>query len=97
MIGISVSIGLFSWVMMTALILLLQTSHIEFLKRLLSRFRQKEYVVFYDRDCGFCHFTARLLRRLDIFNRFTWADSSYEDKAPVGFKRILENFTKKNS
>jgi len=91
MIGISVSIGLFSWTMMTALILLLQGSHIEFLKSLLSRFRQKEYVVFYDRDCGFCHFTARVLRRLDVFNKFTWADSSYKGKAPQGFLSMLEN------
>ena len=91
MIGISVSIGLFSWVMMIALILLLQSSHIEFLKRILSRFRQKEYVVFYDRDCGFCHFTARVLRRLDVFNKFTWADSSYKGKSPQGFVSMLEN------
>jgi predicted DCC family thiol-disulfide oxidoreductase YuxK len=91
MIGISVSIGLFSWIMMTALILLLQSSHIEFLKRSVSRFRQKEYVVFYDRDCGFCHFTARVLRRLDVFNKFTWADSSYKGKSPQGFVSTLEN------
>lgn len=91
MIGISVSIGLFSWTMMTALILLLQGSHIEFLKSLLSRFRQKEYVVFYDRDCGFCHFTSRVLKRLDIFNRFTWADSTYSGKAPEDYQQILEN------
>jgi len=48
-------------------------------------------VVFYDSDCGFCHFTVRVLKRLDVFNRFTWADSSYEDKAPQGFVSILEN------
>ena len=28
---------------------------------------------------------------MDVFNKFTWADSSYEDKAPVGFESILEN------
>ena len=91
MIGISVSIGLFSWTMMTALILLLQSSHIEFLKGILSRFTKKDYLIFYDSDCGFCHFTARVLRRLDVFDRFTWADSSYSGKSPQDFLSILKS------
>ncbi|MBC8312391.1 MAG: DUF393 domain-containing protein [Candidatus Marinimicrobia bacterium] len=91
MIGISVSIGLFSWTMMTALILLLGYDDIALLKKFLSTFSTKNYIVFYDRDCGFCHFTARVLKRLDVFKRFTWADASFRGKAPENFAGILKN------
>ena len=63
----------------------------DILKKLISKFSVKNYIIFYDRDCGFCHFTARVLRRLDIFNRFTWADSTYSGKAPENYQGILEN------
>ena len=91
MIGMSVSIGMFSWVMMTALILLLGYDDISFLKKLISKFSTKNYIVFYDRDCGFCHFTARVIKRLDTFNRLTWADSTYSGKTPENFRGILES------
>jgi len=90
MIGISVSIGLFSWIMMTALILLLGYDDISFIKKKISLVFTKRYIVFYDSDCGFCHFTARVLKRLDLFNSITWADSTYSGKAPEKFKSILE-------
>jgi len=91
MIGISVSIGMFSWAMMTALIMLMGSEDVNILQILLSRFAKKKYTVFYDRDCGFCHFTARIIKRLDIFHNFTWADSSYKGKVPPNYIQTLEN------
>jgi predicted DCC family thiol-disulfide oxidoreductase YuxK len=91
LIGISVSIGLFSWVMMSALILLLGWEDIVIIRDWLKKVNNKEYIVFYDRDCGFCFFTARILKRLDIYNRIYWADDRYPHEAPENFKGILEN------
>ncbi len=91
MIGISVSIGLFSWVMMSALILLLGWEDIVIMRDWLKKVKNKEYIVFYDRDCGICFFTARVLKRLDIYNRIYWADDRYPYEAPDNFKDILEN------
>jgi len=90
MIGISVSIGMFSWIMMIALIMLLGSSDINYLKVVLSKFHDRNYTVFYDHDCGICHFTARLINKLDIFNRLKWADSNYNGSSPKDFKAILE-------
>ena len=72
-IGISLNIGMFSWVMMAALTLLLGKKEIELLRKILDRSRRK-YTVFYDRDCGFCHLTARILKRMDGFSHLVWAD-----------------------
>ena len=47
-IGISVNVGMFSWVMMAVLTLLLGSREIELLRKLLNRSRRK-YTVFYDR------------------------------------------------
>ena len=89
MIGLSVSIGLFSWIMIAALILLLGKHDVSFLKRLLKRVNNRKYVVFYDKDCGFCFLNARILKRFDVFNRIHWADNEYKKDAPKNFKKIL--------
>ena len=90
MILISVNIGLFSEVMFAALILLLSKQDIEYLKRLLSRFWSRKYTVFYDRDCGFCHLTARILKRMDVFSRLQWADRLIEGDKPENVDKLLE-------
>jgi len=87
---ISVNIGLFSYVMFAALILLLSKQDIEYLKRLLSRCCTKKYTVFYDRDCGFCHLTARVLKRMDVFSRLQWADRLLEGDKPENVDKLLE-------
>ena len=82
MILISVNIGLFSEIMFAALILLLSKQDIEYLKRMLYRCWSRKYTVFYDRDCGFCHLTARVLKRMDVFSRLQWADRLIEGEKP---------------
>ena len=90
MILISVNIGLFSEIMFAALILLLSKQDIEYLKRLLSRCCTRKYTVFYDRDCGFCHLTARILKRMDVFSRLQWADRLIEGDKPENVDKLLE-------
>jgi len=87
---LSVNIGFFSWVMFAALILLLSKKDIDFLTRLLSRCCRRKYTVFYDRDCGFCHFTARVIRRMDAFSRLKWADRLTEGDKPENVELLLE-------
>ena len=89
-IAISVNIGLFSWVMFAALILLLSYKDIDILKNLISRCCKRNYTVFYDRDCGFCHFTARVLKRMDVFARITWKDRLSEGEKPKNINTLLE-------
>ncbi|MDP6853425.1 MAG: DCC1-like thiol-disulfide oxidoreductase family protein [Candidatus Marinimicrobia bacterium] len=90
-IGISVGIGLFSWIMMAVLLLLLSREDLIYLKGLARRETQGSYLVFYDRDCGFCHLTARILKRLDIFRNLTWADGLYENNKPDNLLNLLES------
>ena len=89
-LAISVHIGLFSWVMLAALIFLLSKQDMDILRNLLSRCCQTRYTVFYDRDCGFCHLTARVLRRMDVFSRLTWADRLTEGNKPKNVDTLLE-------
>ncbi|MBC8257327.1 MAG: lipase maturation factor family protein [Candidatus Marinimicrobia bacterium] len=91
MIGISVGIGLFSWIMIAVVLLLLSHDDINLLKQYLSKFFRSEYIVFYDRDCGFCHLTARIIKRLDVFNRFSWADRLYGGDKPKNVLTELES------
>ena len=62
----------------------------DILRNLLSRCCTRQYTVFYDRDCGFCHLTARVLRRMDVFSRLTWADRLTEGEKPEGLDSHLE-------
>ena len=81
-IGISLYIGTFSWVMIAALMLLLSSKDIDLLKGLLMRVSSGPYIVFYDSDCGFCHQVARILRRLDLFSNLTWAGKDWDGDKP---------------
>jgi predicted DCC family thiol-disulfide oxidoreductase YuxK len=89
-IAISVNIGLFSWVMLAAIIFLISWQDMDLLSSLLSRCYKRKYTVFYDRDCGFCHFTARILRRMDVFSCLTWADRLTEGNKPKNVDKLLE-------
>ena len=89
-IGISLNIGMFSWAMMAVLLLLLGQEDMNILKNILSRFYQRKYTIFYDRDCGFCHLTARILKRMDGFVRLTWADRLTEGNKPKNIDILLE-------
>jgi len=90
-IGFSVGIGLFSWIMVAVLLLLLSREDLNYLKRLARKKSQLNYLVFYDRDCGFCHLTARILKRFDIFRKLTWADRLYENEKPENLLKLLDS------
>ena len=76
--------------MMTVLILLLGSQEIDLLKSMISKWRKRKYIVFYDRDCGFCHLTARILKRMDGFSRLKWADRLLEGNRPEKLDKLLE-------
>ena len=90
-IGISTDVGGFSWVMMSSLLLLLSKEDMDAIAYFFSKWTKCQYIVFYDKDCGFCHFTARLLNRFDIFNHITWADKDYKGKIPKNLLIQLES------
>ena len=81
-IGISLNVGMFSWIMIASLLLLLSSRDMDLIKKCLRRFSTKKLLVFYDSDCGFCHQTSRIIRRFDIFNNITWAGRSYDGEKP---------------
>ena len=89
-IGVSIGIGLFSWTMLAVIILLLSTEDMNIFSRIIGKFSSKHYIVFYDRDCGFCHLTARIIKRMDIFNKLTWADRLYDGDKPENLIKKLE-------
>ena len=91
LIEICFSIGLFGWVMFAALLLLLSQEDINIMKTILSRFCKKKYTVFYDRDCGFCHFIARIIKRMDIFSRLTWTDRLLENRQLENIDDLMKN------
>ncbi|MBT6871447.1 MAG: DUF393 domain-containing protein [Candidatus Marinimicrobia bacterium] len=91
LIEICFGIGLFGWIMFSALLLLLSQEDINIMKTMLSRCFNREYIVFYDRDCGFCHFIARIIKRMDVFSRLTWADRLTENNNPKKLNNLLKN------
>ena len=91
MIGISTDVGGFSWVMMSSLLLLLSTEDMDYLASIFRKWTKSKYIVFYDKDCGFCHFISRLFSRLDVFNHLTWADRDWNGEAPKNLTETLES------
>ena len=91
MIRFSIKIGLFSHVMIASYVLLIDYRVLDkiysFFKR---RFNRQQYILFYDSDCGFCHFTARLIKRFDVFHCLFFADSSYSEKKPANFNDLYK-------
>ena len=90
MIALSINIGLFSWVMIAVLTLLISSKDIDLAKCYLKTFIKRKYTVFYDRDCGFCHLTARILKRMDGYFCLTWSDSLHEGKKPKNLNSYLD-------
>ena len=91
LIEICFGIGLFGWFMFSALLLLLSKEDINIMKAMLSRCYNRKYTIFYDRDCGFCHFIARIIKRMDVFSRLTWADSPTGINYPTNLENLLKN------
>ena len=89
-IGISLYIGTFSWVMVSALLLLISSKDIQLLKRLVKKLSSGPYIVFYDSDCGFCHQTARIIRRMDLFGNLTWAGKDWSEDKPKEVDNLME-------
>jgi predicted DCC family thiol-disulfide oxidoreductase YuxK len=65
-------VGLFSPVMVVAYFILLTPPDFALAARALTRVAGRPIRVFYDSDCGICHLTARVLRRMDVLERITW-------------------------
>ena len=54
---------------MCTFILLIDTYFIEKIKSyFLNRYKNNKYILFYDSDCGFCHYSVRIIKRLDVFH-----------------------------
>ena len=88
-IGASLSIGLFSQTMIVSFILLLDGRIVDWIKSYVLKKNNKKYILFYDSDCGFCHYTARVIKRLDIFHRIKFANQNYsEEKKPDNFEKL---------
>jgi len=92
-IRLAIKVGLFSYVLMCTFILLIDTYFIEKIKSyFLNRYKNNKYILFYDSDCGFCHYSVRIIKRLDVFHRIIFADKTYEGKKPLRVKETL-NFS----
>ena len=87
-IGISLYIGTFSWVMIAMLLLLISSKDISLLKTLMKKISTGPYTVFYDSDCGFCHQTARIIRRIDLFENLTWAGKDWSGPKPESIDKL---------
>ena len=89
-IGISLYIGTFSWIMIAGLLLLISSKDIGLLKGLLKKLSTGPYIVFYDSDCGFCHQTARIIRRMDLFGNLTWAGNDWDGEKPEALDNLRD-------
>ena len=49
-----------------------------------------KYHVFYDQDCGFCHYTVKILKKMDKFYYLSWDDCLLEGTKPENLDLLLE-------
>ena len=93
MIRLSVKVGLFSFTMLTTFTLLIDSKIYDIINRYINRYitKDKKYILFYDSDCGICHSTVRIIKRLDIFNRLFFADKNYMDKKPDIYNKVYND------
>ena len=49
-----------------------------------------KYHVFYDQDCGFCHYTVKILKKMDKFYYLSWDDCLLEGAKPENLDSLLE-------
>ena len=76
-IRITMNVGLFSQVMITTFPLLINRKIFKKTKEYIqSKHSQNKFILFYDSDCGFCHYTVRIIKRLDVYNLITF-DHAY--------------------
>ena len=90
MIRLTINVGLFSQVMITSFALLIDEKIFDWIKlQLQKRYTDKQLILFYDSDCGFCHYTIRIIKRLDVFNRIVF-DHAYSNNnlKPKEFKSL---------
>lgn len=78
-IGLFMEIGMFSWAMIAADVLLFTGAEIDFISNWVKRSCGKPITVVYDSACGFCHQVARILTRLDVYKKITWYGNDWQD------------------
>jgi len=78
--------GLYDWVMVAALPILVSPRDWEILKGWYQR-RKAPLTVYFDEDCGICLWIARLLKRLDALARLTFVANT-SDAAPPEVKAV---------
>jgi len=89
-IRIAIKIGLFSFTMLSTYVLLIDEKIFNKIKIITKyKFYPNRYILFYDRDCGFCHFSCRIIKRLDVFNIITFADSNFNGEKPENFDELI--------
>tara|TARA_B100002052_G_scaffold299190_1_gene336270 strand:+ start:7433 stop:9370 length:1938 start_codon:yes stop_codon:yes gene_type:complete len=88
MIRLSMYVGLFSQVMISSLTLLIDNKIYDFFKKKFKK--RKKYYLFYDADCGFCHFSVRLIKRLDVFERILFSNNRTDDKKPDNYEHLYD-------
>ena len=49
-----------------------------------------KYHVFYDKDCGFCHYTVQILKKMDKFYYLSWDDCLLKGAKPENLESLLE-------
>lgn len=88
-IRLVIKVGLFSYILMSTFILLIDKYFLDKFKNyFLNKYQHHKYILFYDSDCGFCHFSVRVIKRLDIFHRITFADNTYSGEKPTNYNNL---------
>ena len=91
MIRLSMHVGLFSQIMISTYPLLIDKKNLNYIKRkLTNKYKKNKFTLFYDSDCGFCHYTVRIIKRLDIFNRIIFSDGLSNVEKPKEFENLAD-------
>jgi Uncharacterized protein conserved in bacteria len=77
--------------MIVSFILLLDGKLLNSLKLFFTKKNNEQYILFYDSDCGFCHYSARVIKRLDIFNRIIFDNQNTNRTKPDKFDELVKN------
>jgi Uncharacterized protein conserved in bacteria len=84
-------VGLFSQIMISTYPLLIDKKNLNYIKRkLTNKYKKNKFTLFYDSDCGFCHYTVRIIKRLDIFNRIIFSDGLSNVEKPKEFENLAD-------
>jgi predicted DCC family thiol-disulfide oxidoreductase YuxK len=90
-----INLGIFSWAMIGYAPFLLTSADWELFGRLARR-SQRRVTAIFDADCGVCFQIARVLARLDLFQRIRWvssaevsADAQVSDVSPQLLERTI--------